>query len=1014
MAEPNEEPRRFRAIRRRHLTILFSDLSAFTALSGSVEPERCLEVVDQLKESSRRIITKYGGIVVDFRGDSVMAMFGFPHSSEYDGRRTVEAALELHAAIRDLPREGPATSLPRLKLHTGIHCGLVLLIENDGAAGQFSVIGEVPNVAARLSDVASDDEILVSATTLGGENYFFTTRERGELQLQGKVKPVSVLEVLGHSSVSNRYEARTKTGLTPFVGRVDQLSVLDRELREIIAGASRDVAIVGSAGMGKTRLVEEFLQRAALLPSQVCRGYCENYLAAEPLQPFLQMLRQLSRPSPELQRVLSLGLLSRQPDVSRTAEDASTALCDLFALRAREKPLILFIDDWQWADDATKQVVATLREARPGSMLILTASREPPTEAGQGPITVLELPQFNRQEAAEAIQARRPDVDPLAADQILELSGGNPLFIEELCHKTVQIGDSSVDDLSDNCPAWLSTLIDSRVEQLPPDHIELVRLAAVLGTVIPVWLLEELTGRQPDDPILQDLADIDLIYPGEVEGTLRFKHGITRDVIYASVGLSDREMLHRRIGNLLEARAALVGSDSLLELLSYHFRSGAEPDRAAHYAELAGNRALAAAAPDRARNQYTAALTALDSLPSSDATYARWSRIVHRFGLACVFDPTRDRLQIFDRAAALATERVDHSGRARAEYWIGFIRYALGEPKNAIQHYELARSCCAQAIRDADVESDRERILEMQALSVQLLATMGQARAAAGEHDAALALLDESLAVKQKHRRSGRPAIGSAYALACKGAVLGDIGRFNDAYQCLDEALEISAGHSAVETSVIGWRSAVCLWHGCWQEARECAIRAQSLAQRVGSLYVLAMGQSVAACATWMLDRDPASIDIVVRATSWLEASDKRLSISMNYGWLAEMSAAMMDVGKARFYAARAIGRARLLDPHGESMSYLALASLPARDAGRSPDFYLQKAMRAAISKRSPREEAVTLLHQARHAERSGRSLDAHRLLEQARTSFRAMGMLWHDGEAERCQLELGMTQSPP
>ena len=116
----------------------------------------------------------------------------------------------------------------------------------------------MPNVAARLSDVASDDEILVSATTLGGENYFFTTRERGELQLQGKVKPVSVLEVLGHSSVSNRYEARTKTGLTPFVGRVDQLSVLDRELREIIAGASRDVAIVGSAGMEKPAWSKSF------------------------------------------------------------------------------------------------------------------------------------------------------------------------------------------------------------------------------------------------------------------------------------------------------------------------------------------------------------------------------------------------------------------------------------------------------------------------------------------------------------------------------------------------------------------------------------------------------------------------------------------------------------------------------------------------------------------------------------------------------------------------------------
>jgi class 3 adenylate cyclase/tetratricopeptide (TPR) repeat protein len=1042
MAESDRGHHGLRAAHRRHLTILFSDLSEFTALTGSVEPEYCLDVVDHLKQCSKRVVSKYGGIVVDFRGDSVMAMFGFPQPSEHDGRRATEAALELREAIRHLPASGVPAALPPLGLHTGVHSGLVLLIENDPSPGQYAVIGEAPNVAARLSDLAADDEILVSATTLGGESHFFDIRERGDVSLHGKIKPVAVIQVLGHSPASTRYEARTQRGLSPFVGRTRELNALDRYLREAMTGGACEVAVIASAGVGKTRLVEQFLQGSAHLPIQVCRGYCENYRGAEPLQPFLQMLRQLAKQdpgetsarsdyavdgtrhqgvrgataSPELQRVLSIGLLSSMPAASRSSDDAASALCELFAAMAGRRSLILFIDDWQWADDATNAVMARMREMELRSVLLLTASREPLPDAGRrSAARVLDLAPFDRDEAAEAILKLRPGTDPLEATRIQQLSGGNPLFIEELCHRTVHVGADLEIDRGDSLPAWLSTLIESRVGRLPPQQVELVRVAAVIGAVVPAWLLEQVTGYSDDDPILHELADKDLIYPGEVEGTLRFKHGITRDVIYASVGLRERETLHRRIASLLERRAAEDGYEALLEPLSYHFRAGAEPERAAHYAELAGDKALAAAAPDRARSQYAAALTALDLLQPSDGIYRRWSRIVHRLGLACVFDPTRDQLRIFGRAAEIARQRGDLSGMARAEYWLGFIYYALGDPGDAIHHYELARAHCFRALESAGSAGDQEQALEMEALGVQLLAAIGQARAAAGEHDLALGLLDEALAVKRRHRRSARPAVGSAYALACKGAVLGDLGRFAEAYECFDEALEaIRAGHSAVESSVVGWRSAVYLWHGRWQEAQESATRAQSLAQRVGSLYVLAMGQSVAAYATWMSERTPSSVDVIARATSWLEARDKRLSISMSYGWLADVTAAMADAGKVRVYAARAIHRARVRDTIGEAMSYRALASLPWRGRGRRPEEYLTLAMRSALARRSPREQAVTLLHQAQHAARSGQRPEAYHLLERARSQFVSMEMRWHDAAAQQCLTELDAAHSPP
>ena len=265
----------------------------------------------------------------------------------------------------------------------------------------------------------------------------------------------------------------------------------------------------------------------------------------------------------------------------------------------------------------------------------------------------------------------------------------------------------------------------------------------------------------------------------------------------------------------------------------------------------------------------------------------------------------------------------------------------------------------------------------MGALAVQLLATVGLAHASAGQHDTAIALLDEALEIKRRHRRSAHPAVGSAYALACKGAVLGDRGQFARAYECFDEALEAIRGHTVIECSVISWLSAVYLWHGRWQEAHETAVRVQVLAQGAGSFYIFAMSRAVAAYATWVQKRLPASIDEVIRSTSWLEARDTRLWISLSYGWLADMTAAAGRAPEARLYAARAIRRGRAQDSVGVPMAYRALATLPQDRRHRTPEDYLALAMQSAIARGSPREQAITLLHQAQQAAGNGRRLEA-------------------------------------
>ncbi len=930
---------------RRLITMLFVDLSGSTGLAEWMEAEHYADLLAQLSSLYEQVVPRHGGAVARIQGDGMLAIFGYPEVREDDGRRATEAALELHALVRGLRPAGPLPEhFKGLTLHSGVHAGVVFVGEGDAVRGRYELIGNAPNIAARLAENARADEVLVIQETLGLQSHYFDTSARRQLHLRGRATPIGVYLVKGRAPLSRRFEASQRRGLTPLQGRVAELSSLDQALSRAFAGATIWVAVRAGAGLGKTRLCEEFLLRVSDHACQVHRGHCESYLVAEPLQPWLQMLRSLEHYQggpPELAQALEAS-----------AEERSERLLALFLALATETAQLFFIDDLQWADDASLRLLHLLRNQaaqRRLPVLFLTASRPQlpgsfvlPTTSGADQL--IELSPLSEPAAAMTVSRLLPQADPFVAAEVQRHAGGNPLFLEELCHAAAEAGDRL--GVAQPSAAWLATLIESRVERLPPEQADLVRIAAVIGTVVPTWLLTALTGIGEQDPGVQALAEQDFLFPDREPGALRFKHGITRDVVYDSTGLHLRQQLHRRIAAQLRVRGA--DRDNLNELLAYHDAAANEWPLAAQHAEMAGDQALASSALDRAKRQFRAALAALEFLPDTPERRRRWVNIAQRLGMACVFDASRDDLRVLRHAADLARGLDDTCLVARTEYWLAYVGYALGEVRESLNHAQAA-------VRAATACQDR-------ALLAQLPGTVGQIHAAAAHYPEALAQFERAIQRQRERADKSRNRIGLAYSLCCKAYVLGDQGDFDSAHAAFAEALEVVSdpGH-AVQASIQGWRSAVLLWQGRWAEAREAAEISHRVGTQVRSMFTCAMGRAASAYATWMLERAPEARQQILDAIAWLAPRGGGLFSSFSHGWLAEICVEQGDMRGARHHIACALARARQQDWVGGAMAYRAAAQLAVM-AGDKPRARrcLDLAAQAGVRRGSAHEAAVT------------------------------------------------------
>jgi class 3 adenylate cyclase/tetratricopeptide (TPR) repeat protein len=963
------------AATRSFVTVAFIDLCGSTKLANRLDPDHLAALLGQVRDAAAAIVRDHGGLVSQVYGDGMLAVFRGPGS----GEQALAATLAVHGHVRSMPD----VAAEPLRMHSGVHSGLVLLRPGDAERGRLETIGRATGIAARLSAAAGPDEVLVSRSTLGpldgrfrvGTERMIAVSEAGDRVAAVPVLGAAAPGVPGHGAGGRR---------TPFLGRSAVIGEIEARLLAAEDRGPVCVAVTGPSGQGKSRLSEEFELRAAAAEAAVLRGAAVQGEQASTLQPFREVDAAAAR------------MLGEEPhpaggDLSGLAE----AVADRLRRLAERRRVLLILDDWQWADSASLQLLGRLRAG--GTALgILLLSRE--AAPGELPIVtdhLIDLQPVDEPASTALVERLRPELDMLDRLRVGRLAGGNPLYLEELCHLSVRAlhGLLSADPGNDEI-GRVAAIIEARVRALPADLAETLHSAAVVGGECGEWILEMLCGVSPGSPMLERLRELDLLIPSLTPGNVRFKHGVTRNVVYQLLPVEQRRALHRKVAELIERRDLGPGADRD-ELLAWHLYESGDFARALVHAEAAGDRAVAAASIDRAQLQYGRALKAIEQLPA-DQFYPDRVRLVGKYGYACVYDSDCVQLAVFDRAAAVAAARGDAGGEAVARFWHGYVCHGSGQAQRAV-----AELRSAIALSDAAPDSP---------FGVQLRATLGQALAAAGQHAAAAPHLDQAIDVKRAHRSGRNVSVGMAYSLALKAGVLGDTGHFSEARAAIDEALELLAGHShPVEGSVMGWSAAVRYWQGDWQGLLETAERGCDVALRIETVYIHAISRAFAGYARWRLSGDEAAAEELVQAVACMVDRGKELALSIAYGCLADMEASRGNEAAARAAVEHAYRRAREGEPFGMAVAARAWARLIApHDPDRARRMLLH-ARGNAHRRNSPHELARCDLEEA--ALRLVPPAVAVARLSQAEAAFERMGM---SEDAERARSLIKAAGSSP
>ena len=646
---------------RRQLTVMFVDLVGSTALAARLDPEDMREVLRAYQDACAGVIARFEGFVAKFMGDGVLAYFGYPRAHEDEAERAVRAGLALAATVGELKiPNGEA-----LRARIGIATGLVVVgdLVGEGAAQEQAVVGETPNLAARLQALAEPGGVVIAEATRRLLGAGFALEDLGEHELKGIGGLVRAYVVTGERTVESRFEAMSGPALLPMVGRDQELALLLERWALAKAGEGQGVLLVGEAGIGKSRISRALLDAVAEETHFRVRYQCSPYHTDSALWPVIQQLNyaaglaaddpleaRLDKLEALLDRAVGhggapliadlLGLdgsarygpldLTPQAQRARTLEALAQQLLGL----AARQPVLVVVEDAHWIDPTTLEMIEEgLDRSAAARVLILLTSRpdRQPALAAHPHVTRLTLNRLGRA-GVEAIVARLGGdrLPPETIDTIIARTDGVPLFVEELTKAVLETGETAI-------PASLHDSLMARLDRIP-EVKEVAQIAASIGREFDYPLLAAVVDRTEPDlrSALDKLAAAELIFRRGTPPDARyvFKHTLVQDAAYQSLLKGRRQQLHARIAEILEQRFP-DKAETEPELFARHYTAAGLTAAGVHYWERAGARATERSAFVEAINHYRKGLDLLSTL--ADAQERNQLELALQMGLGDAF-----------------------------------------------------------------------------------------------------------------------------------------------------------------------------------------------------------------------------------------------------------------------------------------------------------------------------------------------------------------------------------------